>query len=131
MQQDCRLLFLTIFVTLLLLLYQQENDTVIVSFLYFHLSFFHSLNFSLTPSLSALSCHYVSTSLHSLLPFSFPSHCKYGDLVNKPLKPHHLCSLITHAIFTHGCHSCKHINGTIYSLLSSSHSFCCSPTLIS
>ena len=40
--------------------------------------------------------------------------------VNKPFKPHLLCSLITHAIFIHGCHSRRHIKAAIPSLLSSS-----------
>ena len=55
----------------------------------------------------------------------------FRGLVNKPFKPHLLCSLITHAIFIHGCHSCRHIKAIIPSLLSSSHSFLCSPSLIS
>lgn len=83
----------------------------------YHLSCFHSLNSSLSPSLSALSCHYFSTSLS--FSASFPPHCEYRDLDNKPFKPHLLCSLITHAIFIHGCHSRRHIKAIIHSLFSS------------
>lgn len=96
----------------------------------YHLSCFHSLNSSLSPSLSALSCHYFSTSLS--FSASFPPHCEYRDLDNKPFKPHLLCSLITHAIFIHGCHSRRHIKAIIHSLFSPLPTlFCCSPSLIS
>lgn len=106
--------------------------------IYFHLSLFHPLTFSLSPSLppslSVLSCQYFGASLS----FSASSPLflsivlpVFRGLVNKPFKPHLLCSLITHAIFIHGCHSCRHIKAIIPSPLGSSHSFLCSPSLIS
>lgn len=40
---------------------------------------------------------------------------RYRNLVNKPFRPHLLCSLITHAIFIHGCHSRGRISAIIHS----------------
>lgn len=52
-----------------------------------------------------------------LIPPSSPPlpSLRYRNLVNKPFRPHLLCSLITHAIFIHGCHSRGRISAIIHS----------------
>lgn len=75
---------------------------------YFHWSFFRVLSFS--PALPAPPSDSLPPSSSPPLP-----SLRYRNLVNKPFRPHLLCSLITHAIFIHGCHSRGRISAIIHS----------------
>lgn len=96
-------------VPLLLLLYKLLNDSAFLPFPFTSTDPFRILSFS--PALPAPPSD-------SLLPHTpdlpLPS-LRYRNLVNKPFRPHLLCSLITHAIFIHGCHSRGRISAIIHS----------------
>lgn len=100
-------------------MYQLINRVFFLS-LYFHLSLFHPLTISLLCSQLSF-CQYIGTSLSAsfalFLSIALPV---FRAPVNKLFKPHLLCSLITHAIFIHGCHSRRH-KAIIPSLLSLPH----------